>query len=99
MSTQVLIRKGFPRPRHDQEWFEWADDLIKELEAQSGAINIGQIGEFVGKLPPGWLPADGSLIKAKNHPVLVRMLGGVVDANLPTLTPQYDPANLVGIKA
>jgi len=92
----------WPQPETYDSWQEYAESLTSALatfEADNKEVrDVGQIGEFI-RLPAGWLKADGSMISAKTHPALVALLGGTVSATLPTLSPQYNPAYVVGIRA
>lgn len=92
---------NWPGPDQFKTWQEWASAFsgvaahFEQLVAQQQPIAVGTIGEFL-VLPPGWLPATGQTISPTAFPALVAKLGSNV---LPTLTPQYNPAFTVGVKA
>ena len=83
-------------PRRDSE------KLIKELEdretkTKQFLVPTGAVAFWVSgvELPPGWLLADGAILKSKSWPSLGAVLGrGLAEFSLPSPTA---PSGLVAI--
>lgn len=76
----------------EEEWLEVGDsveDVVAEcwlaLDSWYGNMMVGAISQFMGPVPDGWLPLDGSTYDAADYPELWEQLD-VVFKNVPAET-------------
>jgi Phage Tail Collar Domain len=75
----------FPIPDENADWHVWAKLLTQVLQNQFG--NMEQASPaglilFKGKVPQGYLPANGTTFSAKAYPALASFLGGATLPNV-----------------
>lgn len=80
-----LIR--YPDHKSFEDWRAWAESITDTLTKHLGSlpdIPVGHVILYQGKLPTGYLQANGATFSSLNYPGLKAILGGTT---LPNIAP------------